>query len=102
MLVSDGDCKGGSANGLPLVSGTKSHANRIQPAHVEPQMKKTFAPRFPLPGSTMKGMRTPMMQFQNQFEAVERATPLLRMGSWKISPMTTHAAGPHVLAKKKM
>jgi hypothetical protein len=38
-----------------------------------------------------------MMQFQNQFEAVEMATPLERMGSWKISPMMTHPAGPQVL-----
>jgi hypothetical protein len=38
-----------------------------------------------------------MMQFQNQFEAVEIATPLERMGSWKISPMMTHPAGPQVL-----
>lgn len=39
-----------------------------------------------------------MMQFQNQFAAVEMATPLERMGSWKISPMMTQPAGPQVLA----
>ena len=33
----------------------------------------------------------PMMQFQSQLEAVERATPRERMGSGKISPMTTQA-----------
>lgn len=38
-----------------------------------------------------------MMQFQNQLEAVEMATPLERMGSWKISPIMTHPAGPQVL-----
>jgi hypothetical protein len=30
-----------------------------------------------------------MMQFQNQFELVERATPLERMGKEKISPTMT-------------
>lgn len=39
----------------------------------------------------------PIMQFQNQFAAVEMATPLERMGSWKISPIITQPAGPHVL-----
>jgi hypothetical protein len=39
----------------------------------------------------------PMMQFQNQLAAVEMATPLERMGSWKISPMMTQPAGPQVL-----
>lgn len=37
------------------------------------------------------------MQFQNQLAAVEMATPLERMGSWKISPMMTQPAGPQVL-----
>lgn len=37
------------------------------------------------------------MQFQNQFAAVEMATPLDRMGSWKISPIITQPAGPQVL-----
>lgn len=37
-----------------------------------------------------------------QFEAVDSATPFARMGRGKISPMTTHAAGPQVEAKKKM
>lgn len=44
---------------------------------------------------------TPMMQFQNQLLAVLKLTPFARIGSWKISPMTTQAAGPQVLAKKK-
>lgn len=38
-----------------------------------------------------------MMQFQNQLAAVEMATPLERIGSWKISPMMTQPAGPQVL-----
>ena len=37
-----------------------------------------------------------------QLEAVERPTPRERIGSGKISPITTHAAGPQVVAKKKM
>lgn len=40
-----------------------------------------------------------MIQFQNQLAAVEMATPLERMGSWKISPMMTQPAGPHVLER---
>jgi hypothetical protein len=43
------------------------------------------------------GCVLPIMQFQNQFDAVEMATPLERMGSWKISPIMTHPAGPQVL-----
>lgn len=38
-----------------------------------------------------------MMQFQNQLAAVDMATPLERIGSWKISPMMTQPAGPQVL-----
>lgn len=45
---------------------------------------------------------TPMMQFQNQLEAVERPTPRERMGRGKISPTTTQAAGPQVVAKAAM
>jgi hypothetical protein len=45
---------------------------------------------------------TVMMQFQSQLEAVERPTPRLRIGMGKISPITTHAPGPQVEAKKKM
>ena len=33
-----------------------------------------------------------LIAYQNQFEAVDRATPFDRIGSWKISPITTHAA----------
>ena len=43
-----------------------------------------------------------MIVFQSQFDAVESATPRDRIGSGKISPMTTHAPGPQVVAKKKM
>lgn len=43
-----------------------------------------------------------MTKFRSQLLAVDRATALARMGSGKISPMTTHTAGPHVEAKKKM
>lgn len=50
----------------------------------------------------MYGVMTAMMVFQSQLEAVERATPRERMGRGKISPMSTHAPGPHVEAKKKM
>jgi hypothetical protein len=77
-------------------------------------MKNTFDPRLPYAGSTMYGTMTPvfeiranffdywtyylpMMQFQNQLAAVEMATPLERIGSWKISPMMTQPAGPQVL-----
>jgi len=42
------------------------------------------------------------MQFQNQLEAVDMATPLERMGRGKISPIETQAVGPQVEAKKKM
>lgn len=42
----------------------------------------------------------PMMQFQNQLAAVEMATPLERMGSWKISPIMTQPAGPQVLIER--
>lgn len=40
--------------------------------------------------------------FQSQLEAVDKATPRERIGSGKISPMTIHAPGPQVEAKKKM
>lgn len=43
-----------------------------------------------------------LTQFQNQLEAVERPTPRERMGRGKISPMTTQALGPQVVAKKEM
>jgi len=37
--------------------------------------------------------------FQSQLDAVERPIPRERIGSGKISPITTHAPGPQVLAK---
>jgi hypothetical protein len=43
-----------------------------------------------------------MIVLHSQFDAVDRATPLARIGRGKTSPMTTHAPGPQVLAKKKM
>lgn len=43
-----------------------------------------------------------LTQFHNQLEAVDKATPLARIGSGKSSPMTTHAAGPHVEANPKI
>ena len=46
--------------------------------------------------------RKRLTKFQNQLDAVDKATPRARIGSEKISPMTTHAAGPQVEAKKKM
>lgn len=47
------------------------------------------------------GVITAMMQFHSQLEAVERATPLERIGRGKTSPMTTQAPGPQVVAKLK-
>ena len=41
-------------------------------------------------------------QFQNQLLAVDNPTPRERIGSGKISPITTQAQGPHVAAKKEM
>ena len=41
-----------------------------------------------------------LTQFQNQLDAVERPTPRERIGRGKISPTTTHAEGPHVIAKQ--
>lgn len=43
-----------------------------------------------------------MMQFQNQLDEVERPTPLERIGRGKISPITTQAQGPQVVANMKM
>jgi hypothetical protein len=44
-------------------------------------------------------VRRELTQFHIQLEAVERPTPRERMGSGKISPMETHATGPHVKEK---
>lgn len=41
-------------------------------------------------------------QFHSQLDAVDKATPRDRIGSGKTSPITTHAPGPHVVAKKKI
>jgi len=65
-------------------------------------MKKTLDLRFPLSVATMYGVMTVMIVFQSQLEAVERATPLDRIGRGKISPIRTQAPGPQVEAKKKM
>ena len=70
--------------------------------HKAPQMKNTLDLRFASSVPTMYGVMTPMMVFHSQLEAVDRATPRERIGSGKISPMTIHAPGPHVVAKKKM
>jgi len=43
---------------------------------------------------------TEMMQFQSQFEAVERPTPRDRIEMGKVSPITTQAPGPQVEAKE--
>lgn len=43
-----------------------------------------------------------LTQFQNQFDAVESPTPRERIGRGKISPTTTHAEGPQVIAKQDM
>jgi len=65
-------------------------------------MKKTEERKLPWSGLTIYGVMTAMMVFHSQFEAVDRATPRERMGSGKTSPMTIHAPGPQVEAKKKM
>ena len=90
--------------------------------HREPQRKKTLAPRLasPLAVPTRYGVITLMIcgnlsapivqfqrikvltQFQNQLEAVDNPTPRLRIGSGKIYPITTQAAGPQVAAKNMM
>jgi len=73
-------------------------------AHVQRphQIQKTLDLRFPLSVLTMYGVMTAMIVFQSQLEAVERATPRDRIGIGKISPITIHAPGPHVEAKKKI
>ena len=43
-----------------------------------------------------------LTQFQNQLDEVEIPTPRDLIGRGKISPMTTHAHGPQVAAKKEM
>ena len=43
-----------------------------------------------------------LTQFHSQFDAVDNPTPRDRIGSGKVSPITTQAQGPHVLAKKAM
>ena len=43
-----------------------------------------------------------LTQFQNQFDEVEMPTPRDLIGRGKISPMTTHAHGPQLAAKKQM
>lgn len=48
------------------------------------------------------GVMTAMMQFHSQLDAVDRPTPRDRIGRGKISPITTQAPGPQVVAKKKM
>ena len=49
-----------------------------------------------------KGGGEGLTQFQNQLDAVERPTPRDRIGSGKISPMTTQATGPQVEANMLM
>lgn len=41
-------------------------------------------------------------QFHSQLEAVLNPTPLDLIGRGKISPMTTQAPGPQVVAKNEM
>jgi hypothetical protein len=43
-----------------------------------------------------------MPKFQSQLEATERDMPLARMLRGKISPVMTHATGPHEVAKNAM
>lgn len=43
-----------------------------------------------------------LTQFQNQLDEVEIPTPRDLIGRGKISPITTHAHGPQVAAKKEM
>ena len=51
-------------------------------------------------GLTIFGVKTATILFHSQLLAVLSATPLDRMGSGKISPMTIPSPGPHVDAKK--
>jgi len=53
-------------------------------------------------GQFEQGIKSKGNSYQSQLDAVDRATPRDRIGSGKISPITTQAAGPHVVAKKKM
>lgn len=43
-----------------------------------------------------------LTQFHNQLLAVDRPTPLERMGRGNISPTTIQALGPHVMANAEM
>ena len=43
-----------------------------------------------------------LTQFQNQLDEVEIPTPRALIGRGNISPITTHAHGPQVAAKKEM
>lgn len=53
-------------------------------------------------GSVLGWWCSKLTVFQSQLDAVDKATPRERMGNGKISPMTIHAPGPQVDAKKKM
>ena len=88
----------------PFISGTRKYANANDSTHNDPQIKNTRGPRSADPGSfpTIYGVITAMIQFQNQFAAVDRPTPRERIGSGKHSPTMTQPTGPQVAAKKKM
>jgi hypothetical protein len=73
-----------------------------QAVQAEPQTKKTLVLRLPYCSSIIYGVMKQITRFHAQFQAVDIATPFALIGSGKISPMTAHAAGPQVKAKKNM
>merc|ERR1712137_171445 len=48
------------------------------------------------------GVRKPIMKFPSQLQAVAREPCFARVRRGNVSPMTTHANGPQVIAKEAM
>ena len=69
-----------------------------------PQMKKTFGPRsaFPGPESVKYGVEYAIAQLRSQLDAVVKERHFARAFRGNNSPVTTHATGPQLDAKKKM
>jgi hypothetical protein len=66
-------------------------------------MKKILEDKLAYCLSTRYGVMMAIIQFQNQLEAVESATPRDRIGKGKTSPMTTHLNnGESVIASSGM
>ena len=103
----------------------QKYVKNTQPAHVEPQMKNTLTARLALPAPelTRYGVANAMAQFHNlhevqervnvtfvprehgetyQLDATESDMAFARTLRGKISPVMTHAMGPHVDAKAAM